>query len=146
MEDITKTRKVVTTFANRFYRTNKDRTFAFEKAWEIVKDSRPLGSRVAGVSFGNRQKALTRLEKYEPETVTVTLRREADNESDTNAIKVLVNIQNRDRYHLGYLPKKMASLLAPLIDKGFEPIASFQGVTGGYEEKATRGALIGIEL
>ena len=120
MKEITKTRKVVTTFANRFYGTIKNRTFAFEKAWEIVKDDRPLGSRVAGVSFGNRQSALIRLEKYEPETVIVTLTREADNENDTNAIKVLVNIQDRDKYHLGYLPKKMASLLAPLIDKGFE--------------------------
>ena len=105
-----------------------------------------MGSRVAGVSFGNRQKALTRLEKYEPETIVVTLTREADNENDANAIKVLVNIENRDKYHLGYLPKKMASLLAPLIDKGFEPVASFKCVTGGYEDKATRGALIGIEL
>ena len=146
MKEITKKRKVVTTFANRFYKTIQDRPFAFEKAWEIVKDDRPLGSRVAGVSFGNRQKALTRLEEYEPASVVVTLTRELDNEYDANAIKVLVNVQDRDKYHLGYLPGKMASLLAPLIDKGFEPAASFKGVTGGYEEKATRGALIGIEL
>jgi hypothetical protein len=125
MTEITKKRKVVTTFANRFYGTIKDRPCAFEKAWEIVKDDRPLGSRVAGVSFGNRQRALIKLEKYEPDSIAVTLTREADNKHDTNAIKVLVNIQNRDKYHLGYLPGKMASLLAPLIDKGFEPAVSF---------------------
>jgi len=146
MKEITKKRKVVATFANRFYKTIQDRPYAFEKAWEIAKDARPIGSKVAGVSFGNRQVALERLEKYEPASVVVTLTREVDNVHDTNAIKVLVNVQDRDKYHLGYLPGKMASLLAPLIDKGLEPAASFQGVTGGYEEKATRGALIGIVL
>ena len=125
MKEITKKRTIAATFANRFYRTMQDRPFAFRKAWEIVKDDRPLGSKVAGVSFGNRQRALSKLEKYAPEMITVTLAREAENAHDTNAIKVFVNIENRDKYHLGYLPEKMASLLAPLIDRGFEPTATF---------------------
>ena len=146
MKEITKKRTIAATFANRFYSTIQDRQFAFQKAWEIVKDDRPLGSRVAGVSFGNRQRALSKLEQYKPEMIMVTLARETENPHDANAVKVLVNVENRDKYHLGYLPKKMASLLAPLLDKGFEPTATFKTVTGGYEDKATRGALIGIEL
>ena len=146
MKNITVKRTIAVTLANRFYKQIKDRAYVFTKAWEIANDDRPLGSKVAGVSFGNRQKALERLERYEPEAIFVTLERDAGNESDNNAVKVLVNVQDRDKYHLGYLPAKMAGMLAPLLDKGFKPQATFQGVTGGYEEHSKRGALIGIEL
>ena len=146
MKDIAIKRTMAATLANKFYKQKKDRKYAFKKAWEIANDTRPLGSRVAGVSFRNRQTALERLEKYEPGKVFVTLEREADNLNDGNAVKVLVNIESRDKYHLGYLPVKMAALLAPLLAKGFEPQATFEGVTGGYEGHATRGALIGIKL
>ncbi|MGH2312882.1 HIRAN domain-containing protein [Streptococcus uberis] len=51
-------------------------------------------------------------------TQNVSLVREPENDVDKNAIKVLVG-----KTHLGYVPKKIARKLAPLLDKGFNYIA-----------------------
>jgi len=133
-------RTLAVILGNKFYKQINDRAFAFTKAWAIANDDRPLGSCVIGVSDGKRQIALERLQGYEPEKICVTL------ETGDDAIKVLVNIENRKKYHLGDLPPKMASLLRLMAQKGFEAQATFAGVIDGYEEHAERGAYIGIKL
>lgn len=145
MKTITKIRKEVTTLANRINKKINDLSAAFKRAWQIVK-SKQLISKVSGVMYGSRQRALRRLERYSREAVNVTLEREADNANDVNAVKVMVSVGAGDRYHLGYIPKDMAAMLAPLLDKGIQLATRFKGVTGGYEDRETYGALIVVEM
>jgi hypothetical protein len=86
------------------------------------------------------------LEKYNLSMINVTLERDADNTYNANAVKVMVNVNNGSRYHLGFIPRDLAALLAPLLDKGVELAARLKGITGGYETRETRGALITIEM
>jgi len=145
MTQITKIRKSVATLANRINKKINDLSTSFHRAWQIVK-GRLLISRVNGVTYGTRQRALRKLEKYSANMINVTLEREAGNTYDANAIRVLVNVKNGEKYHLGFIPKDLADLLAPIMDKGIQLAARFKGVTGGYEGRENRGALIAIEL
>ncbi len=88
MASITKIRKEVATLANRLNRKLHDLSAAFRRAWEIVK-GREVVSKVASVTYGNRQRALGRLERYAAHAVNVTLEREAGNAYDANAVKVM---------------------------------------------------------
>ena len=145
MTNITKIRRQVATIANRINKKLNDLSAAFKRAWQIVK-GRELISKIAGVTFGNRQAALRKLEQYEATAVNVTLEREAGNEYDPNAVKVNVSVGSGAAYHLGYIPKDLAAILAPLLDKGIELIARFRGVTGGTFDKMNYGGLIAVEL
>ena len=133
------------TIANRLYDTQgTNLTDAFKKAWEITRQEK-LRTNVSGVTFENRQRALGRLERYEPENINVTLERDKWNGHDSNAIKVNVSVNGGREYHLGYIPRKLATLAAALMDKGAELTADFKAVTGGSEGKSY-GALITIRL
>ena len=145
MKPITRIRKEVTTIANRINGKINDLSAAFRRAWQIVK-GRLLISKVSGVTFGTWQRALRKLEGYSPDTVNVNLEREAANQYDANAVKVMVSVGSGDRYHLGYVPKDMAALLAPVLDKGIELITRFKRVTGGTFDKMNYGALITVEM
>ena len=145
MNQITKIRKQVATIANRINRKIKDLSAAFRQAWQIVK-GRELISKVSGVTFGNRQAALKKLDKYNAADVNVTLEREVTNAYDQNAVKVNVHVGSGASYHLGYIPKDLAAVVAPILDKGIELIARFKSVTGGIIGKMNYGALITVEL
>ena len=145
MKNITKVRKQVATIANRINRKIKDLSAAFKRAWQIVK-GRVLVSKVSGVTFGNRQAALRKLDRLDTSSVNVSLEREQGNPHDTDAVKVNVSVGNGKGYHLGYVPRELASLIAPLLDKGIGLIARFKGVTGGYYEDMHHGALITVEM
>ena len=145
MKKITRIRKQVTSMANRINKKINDLSTAFRRAWQIVK-GRQLISKVSGVTFGTRQRALRKLEKYSADMINVTLEREANNAYDVNAIKVLVHVGSGDKYHLGFLPKDLAALLAPILDKGIELVTRFKAVTGGFESRENYGALITVEL
>ena len=62
MKAITKVKKEVTTLANRLNKKLHDLSAAFRRAWQIIK-GRVLISKVAGVTFSNRQAALARLRR-----------------------------------------------------------------------------------
>jgi len=145
MTNITKIRKEVATIANRINGKINDLSVAFRRAWQIVK-GKLLISKVSGVTFGNRQRALKKLEQYEAGMVSVTLEREASNQYDANAVKVMVSVGNGGCYHLGFMPRELASLLAPVMDNGISLVARFKGVTGGYSGCDTYGALIAVEM
>jgi hypothetical protein len=145
MNQVTRIRKSVATIANRINGKIHDLAAAFRRAWQIVK-GRELISKVSGVTYGTRQRALQRLEKYNLGMINITLERDADNTYDVNAVKVMVNVNSSRRYHLGFIPRDLAALLAPLLDKGVELAARLKGITGGYETRETRGALITIEM
>jgi len=145
MKAITRIRKSVSILANRINRKVKNLSISFKRAWQIVK-GRELISRISGVTYGTRQRALRKLEKYNAGMINVTLQHEADNAYDVNAIHVMVNVGSGAHYHLGFLPRDLAELLAPLLDKGIHLAARFKSVTGGYADRETRGALISIEI
>lgn len=74
--------------------------------------------KVAGVSFGTRQKALERLTYYAPEEVLTVLVPETDNPYDKNAIAVKVYVNGADRsYCIGYIPRESIQKVAPIAWK-----------------------------
>ena len=145
MTNITKIRRQVATIANRINKKLNDLSAAFKRAWQIVK-GRELVSKISGATFGNRQAALRKLEQYEASMINVTLEREAGNAHDPNAVKVNVNVGTGAAYHLGYVPKDLAAVLSPLLDKGIALVSRFKGVTGGTFDKMNYGALITVEM
>lgn len=145
MKKITRIRKTVATLANRINKKAHDLSASFTRAWQIVK-GRIYLTKVAGVTFGNRQKVLKHLAGYVPTAADVTLVREADNQYDSDAVAVHVGVSGSRQVPLGYLPKELASPIAALMDKGLELTARLKSVTGGYGDRPTFGALIEIEL
>ncbi len=60
---------------------------------------------------------------------TLTLLREKDNKFDANAVEVYAGSGR-----VGYLSKKMAETIAPLMDKGIKVEATVTCVTGLHEK------------
>ena len=148
MKEISKIRKEVMTIANRLYKTLKDLSIAAKRAWQIVKGKKII-TKVSGVTFGSRQEALKRIEKYmqSGSEIKTTLELDKDNEYDPNAVKVNISINGSAAYHLGYLPKDLAVILSPVIDKIGTIQAYLIGVVGGYADyAASLGARIAIYL
>jgi hypothetical protein len=93
-------------------------------------------TKVAGTTFTENGQSLLH---YIANTVGVAsvlidLVREPDNEFDKNAIKVILYVDwSTKRYHVGYIPKKLAELLAPLMDNGMNVKVERVRITGGQE-------------
>lgn len=96
-------------------------------------------TRVAGVSFDNRQQLVARLKHGEP----IQLIREPNNPHDPNAIAV----KRGTGEQLGYVPAYLAAELAQEIDRrGIHEIpATITGVWGASPHP-TLGAFIGFTL
>ena len=119
----------VMTIANRLVAQGCSRANAMAKAWMLVK--MPLvESKVAGVTFGNRQRAIERLAKYSAEDITMTLAREPDNARDGNAVAVHAEVRGKGLYCMGYLPRALAAFIAPLLDANKPVGAFFRGIRG----------------
>jgi len=131
MKNIKEIRKAVATLANRINKKAKNLSNSFKRAWQIIK-GKSLITKVSGVTFGNRQKALKHLCRYTRERINVALIREYDNKFDNNAVKVIVNVDKGKNYQIGYLPRELAEEISILIDKGFNIKASYRTVTGGF--------------
>ena len=65
-----------------------------------------INTRAVGVSFGNRQQLIAKLEVGEE----IILRREPQNPYDSNAIR----IERRNKAQLGFLNRFLAAELAPM--------------------------------
>ncbi|MEB3222061.1 MAG: HIRAN domain-containing protein [Candidatus Sericytochromatia bacterium] len=79
----------------------------------------PISTRVAGVTFDNpdgtpRQPHVKRVKPGD----TIELRREPDNGFDANAIAVSWRDEAGELRSLGYVPRALAAVLAPLADEG----------------------------
>ena len=74
--------------------------------------------KLAGVSFGDCQENIKRFGCTD--TPYYTLTREPDNRSDPNAIRVTLAY-----WMLGYIPKDVATVLAPKMDTGANFMAEF---------------------
>lgn len=76
-------------------------------------------TKVAGVTFGQRQGMLANLMQLENAKykVYLTLRREKKNKNDNNAILVIGHCDIVHRHvPIGYVPKELAKELAPIMD------------------------------
>lgn len=87
--------------------------------------------RAAGVTHGNRQALLDHLTRYNPEDITVTLRREKNNAHDHNAIQIVATVRSKGSAVIGYINRKLAAALAPLLDRGATIASRFNAVIGG---------------
>lgn len=71
---------------------------------------------IAGVL--HRANPGTLLEMHELTPLKAELRREPDNEYDRNAIAVYLDERPWKGFHLGYLPRTVAEVVAPRMDSG----------------------------
>ena len=138
-----KTRSKVMTIANRLVKQGLTRSIATDKAWVIVKAT-ALRTQVKGTS--RRQNALEKLAGVNPEDISVKLKREPRNSHDSNAVAVYAALKDNRVFFIGYLPKAVASVLAPLMDKDNEPNAKAFRVTGGFNPYVSYGATLAIAV
>lgn len=139
------TNSKVMTIANRLVRQGVIRSLAMVKAWALVKLPQ-LITKISGVTFGNRKKALEHLARYEPERIQIYLERERDNPYDCSAVAVFAEVQGCGRAPVGYLPRALAKLIAPLIDAGKVVKGIFREVSGKYESFMNYGLLVEVQV
>ncbi len=133
----------VMTIANRLVKQGMSRRTAMLKAWVIAKAS-ALRVKVKGTS--RRQSELEKLSAFKPSEISVQLKREPHNSFDGNAIAVYAASNTRKVFFIGYLPKTVASVVAPLFDKGEEPKTKAFNITGGFNPWVSYGAALAIEV
>lgn len=80
-------------------------------------------TKVSGVTYGERQRYIATLRAGEQ----LSMRRERQNQFDQNAIA----LYDSREHHLGYVPKEIASNLAPIMDAGEKLEACVMSVSGG---------------
>ena len=146
MRNIHTIRRIVATMANRLKKMGLTLSAAFKKAWSLIK-GKAIESKVAGVTKGNRQKALHRiLTHYTPNQVRVWLERDKANLHDNNAIAVMISVNRSVAYKIGYIPRNLAYVVSALIDKGFYIKAMFKEIRGHYASYMNYGAVITLQL
>lgn len=92
----------VMTLGNKLARS-MSRQDALSLAWALVlKGGKEMS--IAGVTFENRQEALRRLAKYQPEVVRAFVVPEPENPVDRKALAVMVSVVGKGQYKLGYIP------------------------------------------
>ncbi len=146
MKEITRIRRMVASMANRLRNMGLTLSAAFKKAWELVK-GHTVETKVAGVTKGNRQKALHRIAtKYSPDDVAVKLVRDRANLYDCNAVRVDISVKGSEAYTMGFIPRNLAYVISTLIDRGIELTAAFKEVRGRYANYMNYGAVIVLKL
>ncbi len=113
-------------------------------AWKLAKSRAAV--KVAGVSKYDRQTALEHLRRYAADDVKVTLIRESKNAYDSNAIAVLVSVNDSKQYKTGYIPATVAALLSKVIDSITEIKASVQAITGGFYADMMSGLMLNLSI
>ena len=132
MRNIHTVRRIVATMANRLKKMGLTLSAALKKAWELIKGN-TIESKIAGVTKGNRQKALARIAAaYRPNQVRVWLERDKANLHDNNAIAVMISVNSSVAYKMGYIPKNLAYVISAISDKGIKLKTTFKEVRGHY--------------
>lgn len=146
MKNITRIRRMIATMANRLKKMGLTLSAAFKKAWELVK-GHTIETKIAGVTKGNRQKALHRISvKYHSEDVTVNLIRDTANLYDNHAVKINISVNGSEAYTIGYIPRNLAYVVSAILDKGIKLTATFKEVRGHYQPYMNYGAVIALKL
>ena len=128
--------------ANRFHKEGYSRSAAFVMAWRLSKQT--ATTKIAGVTFSDRQRVLAELAGADPAAVRVELRREQSN-IDVNAVAVFF-VTSDKTVKAGYIPARAAALLAPLMDTGAIIRASLVRIVGGWLEGISYGAQIRLAM
>lgn len=145
MKQITNTRKAVCTMANRLKKEGYTLSQAFRKAWKRIKLSMVI--RVVGTTAGNIQERLAFIKQFPAETMQAELVREPENQFDKNAIKIVIHLRSINRKTvIGYVPRGLASSLAPVLDAGVQAKAELLQILGGYSYKESYGCLLSINI
>ena len=139
------TKSKVCVIANRLIKQGLSRSAAFIKAWAIVK-TETIETKIAGVSYGNRQTALERLTKYDTQLISIDLKRETENEHDNNAIAVIATVKDKGSYTIGYIPRTLSAIIAPLIDYGKAVTATFKEIRGKYHNYHNYGLTVSMSI
>lgn len=103
--------------ANSLVKQGFSRSAAMVRAWILVKLPQ-LTTRVKGVTYKQRQRALEHLGRYSRQDIAITLLHEPHNKHDENAVAVVATVKGKGSYTMGYLPKGLAALIAPLLAGG----------------------------
>ncbi|HEY6485947.1 MAG TPA: helicase-related protein [Candidatus Cybelea sp.] len=90
--------------------------------YSTIDDATRFHTKLAGVSFEGRQDVIAGMRAEAP----LELRRQPDNPHDSNAVAVCYG-----HLQLGFLNKKLAAHIAPLIDAGARYRARVASLTGG---------------
>lgn len=119
----------------RFIRKNDNFILSLSSAlklsWKAVRGFiRLTYSKVRGTSYGNRQKVLRRLLKYDSRLIILSFKRESNNTVDSNAVKIIAHVFNKGSAAIGYLDKKQAADVSKLLDNGSVAFVVFEGITG----------------
>jgi hypothetical protein len=117
--------------ANYLVGTGMDRSAAFKAAWLMAK--RGGVTKVAGVTYGKRQRLIARLATYSPELVSITLQQDKDNLFDPAAVAVVASVKDKGSATIGFIPAMTARTLSQLMDKGTTLKASLDRIVGGYQ-------------
>lgn len=145
MKQITNIRKAVCTMANKLKKEGYTLSQAFRKAWKRIKLSMVI--RVAGTMAENRQERLGFLKQFPVESLQAELVREPESPFDKNAIKIVIHLLTINRKTvIGYVPKGLASSLAPVLDAGIQVKAELLQIIGGYSYKESYGCLLNIKI
>ena len=145
MNAINKIKSKVMTMANRLVKQGFPRSAAMKKAWGVAKNP-DISTKVKGVTMNRRQEAIAHLTRYAAADISITLERESDNIADNNAVAVIATVQGKGSYKMGYVPKYLAMIIAPLMDAHKAVTAAFREVRGGESAKPNYGLAIGIRI
>lgn len=96
--------------------------------------------RVAGVTFEGRQDILRELTGNEP----VGLQPEPENQYDPDAVAVYVTFKG-EVLKIGYVPKQIAKIIAPLLEGEAVMCRSLQ-ITGGFQTSSGDEANFGARF
>lgn len=113
MTDINQTRQKVMLIGNRLHIKGMSLSEALKRAWAIIKYG--ISTKVKGVTYGNAQKALDHLTKYQPERIIITLERDTFNLYDNNAVAVKAGVIGKGIVKIGYLPAPLAKVISALL-------------------------------
>lgn len=145
MKNIHAIRRIVATMANRLKKMGLTLSAAFKKAWSLIK-GKAIESKIAGVTKGNRQKALARIAAaYRPNQVKVWLERDKAILHDNNAVAVMISVNRSVAYKIGYIPKNLAYVISA-VDKGIKLKTAFKEVRWHYTRFMNYGAVITLQL
>lgn len=106
--------------------------------WRLQKNELSAVSSFArGVTFNNRdgssrQDHLKRIYGLPRGLCWLYLKREIDNQFDPNAIRIETKWFQKNSLQMGYLPKELASALAPQIDQGKEVVVVDYTISQGW--------------
>ena len=98
------------------------------------------------MTYNQRQEVLEYLSNCKASNITVSLKREQNNHYDTNAVAVWVEVAGKVKCCIGHLPKLVALVLSPLLDKGEHLQSRGVNIVGGYNQFVSLGARVQLKI